>query len=328
MATVDTLPDDQRAVLSLVLQRARSYEQIATTLSIERAIVRARALAALDALGGSSTLDETRRAELGDYLLGQISVQAADHVRVALTASDAEHEWARGVATALAPLSGAPLAAIPPPPRPPGSRRGGAVLLAACAGIGVAALVAILVVLGSGSSTAQQGVLAARPQARHRAAANNPRRGSGATSGTPSANGTGSTGAADPAGATTTASTTTPDVVAQINLTSSDAGAPAAVGVAQVVRAGSSTGIVIYAQGVPANPAHEFYAVWLSNTPSDSDLLGFLPQRVTGTGKLEADAILPADAARYSTLLITLESQSHPAQPGRGVLAGPFKLPR
>ena len=51
MASLDTLPPDQRAVLQLVLQRGRSYDDIAKLLSIDRAAVRERALRALDALG-------------------------------------------------------------------------------------------------------------------------------------------------------------------------------------------------------------------------------------------------------------------------------------
>ena len=51
MASLESLPADQRAVLQLVLQRGRSYDDIATLLSIDRAAVRQRALSALDALG-------------------------------------------------------------------------------------------------------------------------------------------------------------------------------------------------------------------------------------------------------------------------------------
>ena len=44
MATLDSLPADQRAVLQLVLRRGRSYDEIARLLSIDRAAVRERAL--------------------------------------------------------------------------------------------------------------------------------------------------------------------------------------------------------------------------------------------------------------------------------------------
>ena len=117
------------------------------------------------------------------------------------------------------------------------------------------------------------------------------------------------------------------DILAQINLLSADAAYPAAVGVAQLVRAGGRTGIVIAAQGVPANPAQEYYAVWLQRTATDSERLGFLPERVGRSGKLVADAVLPADAARYTTLLITLDTAAD-RHPGTVVLAGAFRFVR
>ncbi len=61
MASIDSLPADQRAVLQLVLQRGRSYEEIANMLSIDRAAVRDRALAAFDALGPQTHVEPQRR---------------------------------------------------------------------------------------------------------------------------------------------------------------------------------------------------------------------------------------------------------------------------
>ena len=48
MASLDSLPADQRAVLQLVVQRRQSYDDIARLLSIDRAAVRRRPLSALD----------------------------------------------------------------------------------------------------------------------------------------------------------------------------------------------------------------------------------------------------------------------------------------
>jgi hypothetical protein len=301
MATVDTLPADQRAVLGLVLQRGRSYDQIATMLAIERSAVQDRALAALEALGPATDLTAAQRAELSDYLLGQLPEQAAEQERFRLAGSDAQQRWARAVAIELASLSSAPLAAIPRPEARPSSRPGGAVLLAFVAVFAVALVV--VVVLGGSGSTKKQ--LASAPTPARKTTATN-----------------GSTTTAS----TTPTSTTTPDVVAQVNLLSPDPAHPSAVGVAQIVRVGNKTGIVIVAQGMPANPSNEYYAVWLSNAPTDSQLLGFLPQRVTSSGKLEADSVLQPGAARYSKLLVTLESQRKPTQPGTIVLQGAFKL--
>ncbi|HEX4838738.1 MAG TPA: sigma factor-like helix-turn-helix DNA-binding protein, partial [Solirubrobacteraceae bacterium] len=50
MTELDRLPPDQRAVLSLVLDRGKSYGQVAEMLAIPESAVRDRAHAALDAL--------------------------------------------------------------------------------------------------------------------------------------------------------------------------------------------------------------------------------------------------------------------------------------
>jgi hypothetical protein len=55
MTEPDPLPPDQRAVLSLVLDRGKSYAEVAAMLAIPEATVRDRAHAALDALAGSET---------------------------------------------------------------------------------------------------------------------------------------------------------------------------------------------------------------------------------------------------------------------------------
>ena len=70
MTELDRLPPDQRAVLSLVLDRGKSYAEVATMLAIPEATVRDRAHAALDALARAEhppALDagSTRAAEHG-----------------------------------------------------------------------------------------------------------------------------------------------------------------------------------------------------------------------------------------------------------------------
>jgi hypothetical protein len=84
-------------------------------------------------------------------------------------------------------------------------------------------------------------------------------------------------------------------------------------------------GMVIYAQGVPANGAHNAYAVWLYNSPTSHEFVGFVPTLVGKNGKLVTEGKLPADAAAYHHLLITLETQRSPTEPGDIVLSGPFR---
>jgi hypothetical protein len=55
MTDLDSLPPDQRAVLSLVLDRGKSYGEVAEMLGIPESAVRDRAHRALDALAGEST---------------------------------------------------------------------------------------------------------------------------------------------------------------------------------------------------------------------------------------------------------------------------------
>jgi outer membrane biosynthesis protein TonB len=114
MSAVDSLPGDQRAVLQLILGRRRSYEDIARMLSINPSGVRERALAALDALGPQTRIDQPSRARICDYLLGQLPEGDVAAIRNHLARSAGERAWARVVSSELAPLATEPLPDIPP----------------------------------------------------------------------------------------------------------------------------------------------------------------------------------------------------------------------
>lgn len=318
MAALDSLPSDQRAVLELVLARGRSYDEIASLLSIDRAGVRARALAALDALGPRTPVPAERRALITDYLLGALPERVAEEVRGHLSQSAGERAWARVVAAELEPLAARPLPPIPqpgaepaaapapapaadpvpaasPPPRPggrpprPASRTGGAIVL------GVAALavlaVVLFLVLGSGTSK--------RPSRAARAS-------TAATS--------------TPTPGTTTS--TTPQILGQVNLNPPSGGK--AKGIAQVVRESGVTGVLIVAQGLAPNSKHppNAYAVWLYNSPTDSHILGFVSPAVGANGQMRTTGPFPSNASHYHKLLITLETRSNPKTPGAIVLQG------
>src|SRR5947208_2851042 len=119
MASLETLPPDQRAVLQMVLARGRGYDDIAKMLSINRAAVRGRALEALDALGPETGVPDARRQLITDYLLGQLPARLADETREQLARSPTERAWARVVASELAPLASGPLPEIPSGPAEP-----------------------------------------------------------------------------------------------------------------------------------------------------------------------------------------------------------------
>jgi hypothetical protein len=340
MGSLDSLPPDQRAVLDLVLQRGRSYDDIASLLAVDRAAVRARALAAFDGIGPDTGLAPESRALITDYLLGQLPEKVAEQTRDRLAESPYERAWARvlasdlqGVAskplpeipdgTAQAPASEAPPAPAaasdrtapePPPPklertrvpRPsdrPSSRLGGVIFLVVGTIVVVAVVLVLIVILSSGSSSKHSSSAPAV------ASSTNPR-----SSTTPA------TG-----GATSTTSTTGAKIVGQVNL-DPPSGSGAAKGVAFLVQAGTALGVIIEATGLAPN-SHNAYAVWLSNTPSDSTRVGFVNQAVGKNGKLQTGGPLPANASHFKELLLTLETQNNPKAPGPTILHGALKLP-
>jgi hypothetical protein len=318
MASIESLPSDQRAVLELVLRRGRTYDEIAKLLSIDRAGVRQRALAALDALGPPSRVGSERRALITDYLLGALPESVAGDVREHLTQSASERAWARAVRGELQGLSEGPLPEVPagqgtsaPQEEPaavaatapessaeagPGaggpasSRRGGALLLAASAAAVIA--VVLVLVLTSGDSKKHPARQASHPV-------------SGAT------------------GTTGTTGTTGAKVVSAIRL-KPPSGGKSPLGFAEVLEVQGRFGVAIAAQGLAANTKHppNAYAVWLYNSPSDSKILGFVNPAVGSNGQLKTAGGLPTNAAHYGKLLVTLETKSNPKTPGAIVLEG------
>jgi outer membrane biosynthesis protein TonB len=386
MASLDSLPADQRAVLQLVLQRGRSYDEIARLLSIDRAAVRQRALTAFDLLGPQTGVEDQRRALITDYLLGQLPAAVAAQTRDRLAESPGERAWARVLASELAPLTKEPLPEIPPskeagsdepfsdlpgaagkagdddaptqrrlfgrrprgektpkapkekkprgprekkprapkekkpraakkakdsptPPEPPAatatsavpdqptrepgsSRLGGAILIL----LGTIAVVVVVVVLvGSGGSSKNH---------------------------SSSSSSSAATGPA--ASATTTASSSgSGKVLAQINLTSPVSGSKA-VGIADVLKEGTTNGIAIVAQNVTPNTTKppNAYAVWLYNSASDAHILGFVNPGVGKNERLSTAGALPTNAAHFHELIVTLETKANPTAPGTIVLQG------
>ena len=345
MASLDALAPDQRAVLDLVLQRGRSYDDIARLLAIDRAAVRARALAAFDELGPDTGIADESRALITDYLLGQLPERVAEQTRERLASSPYERAWARVLASELAPMASSPLPEIPdatrarseaggdsgtspvaapgaqresarrerPARRPPrlsdrpSSRLGGAIMLTVGALVVVAVVAVLAVVLNGGSSSKSSSSLTAGP-------ATNPTTSAGATTGA-TATGTGTTGAGT--------GTTQAQVVAQNNLNPPSGTSSTAKGVGVVVKVGRVYGIVIEAQNVAPNN-HNVYAAWLYNSASDVYRLGFVSPLVGKSGRLEVGSPLPTNAGHFKQLLLSLETQSNPKTPGTIVLQGSF----
>src|ERR1700677_4852831 len=333
MDSPERLAGDERAVLQLVLGQGRSYGEIAGMLSIAPDEVRARALAALDALGPPTTVPNSDRARIADYLLGQLPASDVDRVRDALAASPGQRAWRRVVSAERGPLASSPLPPIPDRPATPAptrvghndagaepvaapgngpqpdptapapprsSRTGGIVLLSVLAAAVIAAIVIFVIQPGSGSGKHHDPSGAvARASSSH----------SSTTSGSSSQ---------------TTSTSQTATIVGQINLTP-PTGAGKIKGVALVLQQGSLKGVGIEAVHVPPTTTkpRTTYAVWLYNSGSDATRLGYFSKAVSKKGELASPAELPANAARYKYLIITLETGDKTSKtPGPVVLEG------
>src|ERR687890_2795633 len=99
--SLESLAPDQRAVVQLVLQQERSYDDLAGMLGISADAVRSRARAGLDQLADPGGLGDTERGDLADYLLGQQSVSKREAVRALLASSADARDWAGEVARSL-----------------------------------------------------------------------------------------------------------------------------------------------------------------------------------------------------------------------------------
>src|SRR4051794_2892934 len=110
---LDALAPDQRAVVQLVLQRERSYAQIAELLKISEDAVRARAHAGLAALAPDVELPPDKLAQIADFLLGQQNGKPRQATRRLLRSSNGAREWAETVRAQLEDVGGS-LPDLPP----------------------------------------------------------------------------------------------------------------------------------------------------------------------------------------------------------------------
>src|SRR3954452_1297509 len=131
---LDALAPDQRAVVQLVLQRERSYAQIAELLKISEDAVRARAHAGLSALAPDVEIPADTLAQISDFLLGQQDGKPRQATRRLLRSSNGAREWAEAVRAQLEDVGG-PLPELPPRSRDrePAATAGAAPVAAAVA---------------------------------------------------------------------------------------------------------------------------------------------------------------------------------------------------
>ncbi|HEY3970269.1 MAG TPA: sigma factor-like helix-turn-helix DNA-binding protein [Solirubrobacteraceae bacterium] len=295
MTEFDRLPPDQRAVLSLVLDRGKSYAEVAELLGIPERTVHDRAHAALDALAeegaatGSPTAAEARGSRPG----------AASETVASRFEKAGVGPGRRGAST------GAPDTPTTPPrePRRPqtsaSSRRAGALLLGAI----LVVIVVVVVLVSSGGSGGK---------------------GSTATTNAGAGTGTGTGTSSTNTGTSSTAtSKTKPKLDSTIRLSSAEPSLNAS-GTAYVLSDGSRRAFYVAAQGLPPSSGF-FYAVWLYNSPSNAEPLG-RASSVSSNGRLEGGNPLPSNAGDYAKFIVTRETSTHPSQPGPTVLSGSFTL--
>lgn len=111
--SLDALAPDQRAVVQLVLQQDRSYDDLASLLGITPEAVRERAHRGLERLAPGDAVDPADRARIADYLLGQQSVSARESTRSLLAGSQPARSWAEAITGDLAGVARSPLPEIP-----------------------------------------------------------------------------------------------------------------------------------------------------------------------------------------------------------------------
>jgi hypothetical protein len=319
MARLDELAPDQRAVLQLLLKQDKTYEELASLLRIDADAVRERAIGALEALGPrvGADLDEDRRAEIADYLLGQQSASGRQDTRELLEDSAPGRAWARAVAAELRPVAGDLLPDIPAEgaevdeafgalsarqarraEAETSSRRGGLLLLGALA-LAIAGVIILLATSGGSSSSSSSDSV-----------------GGSSLNTTP------------PTSSTTSTTSTQPSITAQVNLVP-PGGTPAnRLGVARLLEQNGQRVLAVDAQGLPPNTPRLAYGMWVTGGPTGQSFLGYPQSAVAKNGRLAFAAALSTDITKYKTLLLTRESataKTLPKSPGQIVLSGAIK---
>ncbi len=358
---LDALAPDQRAVLQLVLQRGRSYTQIAELLKISEDAVRARAHSGLDSLAPEVELPADKVAALGDFLLGQQNGKPRQAARRLLARPGPAREWAESVSAALGDVGGAAVAEIPALRTPAG---------AAATAAEPAAAIAVAepeVAEGAAEDPVAAGRDAPRPRPRPlradpaavaepSAPGDAPRRPARPSSrlggalligllailaiavplwlfvfkGDDKKSGTSASASASASATPTATAVATPTAVGQIGLTGSKL-APKAGAIMKFYSAQSQLAFTLEGTGVPASRSKEAYAIWLVGPGSKAQRLGYAAP-VAADGKLGTTGPRQEDVAKfagwlgtYKRVVVSRDTSQTSRQPGPIVLSG--KLP-
>jgi hypothetical protein len=338
---LNALAPDQRAVVQLVLQRDRSYAQIAELLSIPEDAVRARAHSGLSVLAPDVEIPADKLAQIADFLLGQQNGKPRQATRRLLRSSNGAREWAETVRAQLAEVNGATVPELPevketkePAPEPAAAEEA---------------------TPAAPASDATPDAPAPRP----RPLRDTPR--------TPSAAGPAAPGPTAVAAASSRLGGAVliglaivaivvvvlvlfvfkgddkkPSTSAAATATPTASATPAPVGEIALKAAKGATGsgvmrlyssqqqlaFTLSGTGVPANKANEAYAVWFTTPGGASQRLGFA-QPVTSNGQLGTTGPRTEDLdkfprwlATFKQVIVTRESNGKAKKPGPVVLVG------
>ena len=339
MSALEPLAPDQRAVVALVLQQGRSYDEIADLLGMPVDAVRARARAGLASLTRDNGLPEEITGPLADYLLGQQREADADATRGLLADSAPARAWAADVAARLEDVAPGGLPEIPagvargrakpapgaaedpaaatiglgdrsapgPRPRPvrePAPRRDDDVPPASSRLGGALLIAAVLAVVGVVLFVVLSG-------------GDDPAGEQVAASPTPAAT-------------ATPAPTATPQVADTIPLRSPTGGK--AKGTMTIFVGDGKLLFALEAQGVPQSGAGAAYAVWFTGPGDKARRLGFTNPvgedgrlGIQGPSEKDLDEF-PKLYATYARVVVSQETSEDAGRPSRVILGG--RLPK
>jgi hypothetical protein len=336
MSTIDELPPDQRAALSILLRRQVTYAEVAEMLGIGERAVHDRAHAALAVLapGQARALDASLRSEISDYMLGQqLDAGMRLRTRTLLADSEAAGTWARALAHELEPIANGTLPEIPPAPaakRPAAPERPATPAKPAAhekpaAPRSEPAEKREPYPLSQASST---------PGAWQAPSPSSSRLGGALVLAAIAAavivvlilvlSGGGGSHKAATTGSTTSTTSTGAKEEGRITLRPPEAHSGSIASV-QILSEGGKRAFYIQAEHLPETTDF-YYAIWLYNSPTSALPLSKAPA-VGKTHKLAGAALLPSNASEYKEIIVTRETSTRPSHPGHIILHGPLTLP-
>jgi len=237
MPRLDDLPPDLRATLSLLVDRGKSYTQVADLLGIPESAVRDRAHAALDALAGGG----------GGSGFSPLSPPSATSPP-SVSSGPVSRPGSPPAPPARPDASSGPPGASGAPPGLPVSRRGGAALLA---GIVIVVVVAIVLLTSGGGGSSHNTSTA-----------------TGTTASSTNTTSTASTG-------TQSSASKTPTVTNQLKLTSPEPSSKA-IGIVEVLAEGAQRAFYLAAEHLPPSQGFS-YLIWLYNSPTSAEAISKAP---------------------------------------------------